>query len=240
MNYLSKNYFTIQVEPIPMFIYRNIIILIIAILFVSCSKEITKHSRQIPDGYLSPKYEDESFENVSMDICYPYPQYEFFPGADSVHIRTLAEFDEVFRNYFPEGIKLFSTITKVGWVFYEVNYEDDIPEYHTNTNSGLDYYLLLPDSLTKFQRESDADFLFILQSGMFIQKPPDSSNPKSRYSTLYEIEYSIWDRNNLQLVTKDKVTSKVEFDRVANKWPYRAAITKSAALIFEKLPMFEK
>ena len=134
----------------------------------------------------------------------------------------------------------FSSITKVNWVFFEINYEADIIEYPIKTEDSLDFYMLLPDSLTYFQRVSDADFLFIIQSGMFTQNPPDSSNPRSRYSTIYEIEYSIWDRKNSELVTKDKVTSKIEFDKLSINWPYRAAIMKSAALIFEELSMFEK
>ena len=220
---------------------KNIIFLIsLSIFTVNCSKDISNRTRQVPDGYLSPKFEDESFENVSMDICFPYPQYELVPGSDTAHIQTLIEFDKVFKRYFPEGIMMFSTVTKVGWVFYEVNYEVDIPEYHTKTNSGLDYYLLLPDSLTKFQRESKADFLFVLYFSAFTANPPDSSTRQVKYLSTYDIEYAIWDRKGLDLVTKDRVTSKVEFDRVANKWPYRAAIIKSAALIFEKLQMFEK
>jgi hypothetical protein len=214
------------------------VILTLVILLFSCSKEISKHSSEIPNGYLSPIYEDESFENVSMDIC--FPKYELFPNSDTEHIHKLVEFNEAFNNYFPEGIKLFSTITKVGWIFYEVKYGVDIPEYHTIVNDGLDYYLLLPDSLSKFQRESNADFLFVLYYSGFTPVPPDSSTKRLKYSTTYEIEYAIWDRGNLEILTKDIVSAKVEFDRVVNKWPYRAAITKSAALIFEKLPMFEK
>jgi len=210
------------------------------ILFVSCSKDITRHPREMPESYLSAKYEDESFENVSMDICFPYPQYELIPGSDTAHFMTLIEFDSAFKNYFPEGIKLFSTISNVGWVFFNVEYGDDIVEYYTQTQDGHEYYLLLPDSLTKFQRESEADFLFVPYFSSFTTKLPDSSTARIKYSTAYEIEYAIWDRKNLEIVTKDRVTSIIEFDRLVNNWPYRAAITKSAALIFEKLPMFEK
>ena len=221
--------------------YPKILIIISAQIFlfllISCSGVSTG---KMSESYLSPEYEDKSFENVSMDVCYPYPQYELIPGSDTTHFQTLVEFDMGFKNYFPDGIMLFSTITKVGWVYFEVNYEADIIEYQIKTEDNHDFYMMLPDSLSIFQRKSDADFLFIIQSGMFTQKPPDFSYPKSRYSTIYEIEYSIWDRKNSELVTKDKVSSKIEFDRLGNNWPYRAAITKSAALIFEKLPMFQK
>ena len=216
------------------------LILTVSIFLISCSSKVSKLYTVQPDTYLSPKYEDESFKNVSMDICYPNPQYELVRGSDTAHIQTLIEFDEAFKEYFPDAIMLFSTITKVGWVFFEVNYEADIPEYHTKTKDSLDFYVLLPDSLTKFQRESDADFLFLLNYGAITANPPDSSNARSKYSTIYEMEYLIWDRKNLELVAMDKVSSKIEFDRLVNSWPYRASITKSAALIFDKLPMFEK
>jgi hypothetical protein len=210
------------------------------LLLSSCSKETTKSPMEVPNGYLSPKYEDKSYEDVSMDICFPYPQYELIPGSDTTHFQTLVEFDKSFKEYFPEGIMLFSTIKEVGWVFFEVNYADDIIEYNIRIDDDLDYYLLLPDSLTKFQRESDANFLFVPYFSAFTNKPPDSTMTQEKYSTTYEIEYAIWDRKNLELVTKDKVKSTIEFDRLVDNWPYRDALTKSAALIFEKLPMFEK
>ena len=210
------------------------------ILLSSCSMDVTKSPREAPESFLSPKYEDESFENVSMDICYPNPQYELIPGSDTAHIQSLIEFEEAFKNYFPDGIMLFSTITKVGWLFFDVDYESDIIEYHRKTEDSLNIYVFLPDSLTNFQRKSEADFLFIIQYGAVMQSPPDSTDPQSRYSTTYDIGYSVWDLKNSDLIAMDKVSSKVEFDKFVDHWPYRAVINKSAALIFEKLPMFEK
>ena len=70
--------------------------------------------------------------------------------------------------------------------------------------------------------------------------PADSSNPKSKNATIIDIQYSIWDRRTGDLVAMDKVNSKMEFDRLADHWPYRGAIMKTAALIFDRLPMFSK
>jgi len=110
--------------------YPKILIIISAQIFlfllISCSGVSTG---KMSESYLSPEYEDKSFENVSMDVCYPYPQYELIPGSDTTHFQTLVEFDKGFKNYFPDGIMLFSTITKVGWVYFEVNYEADIIEF---------------------------------------------------------------------------------------------------------------
>lgn len=176
-----------------------------------------------------------------MDICYPTIDFDNPPeGADTMYIQDAKNFNDNFRKYFPDGIKMFSTITEVDWIFYELNYKADLIEYYTKTREGLDFYVSLPDSLSKFQRKSDADFLLLLHYGGFIGNTSDTSKGQNKYSSIFEMEYSIWNRKDSDLVTKDRVQSRIEFDRVVNNWPYRAAIIKSAALIFEKLPMFEK
>jgi hypothetical protein len=214
------------------------------IFLVSCSSKVTKLSRVQPDTYLSPKYEDKSFTNVSMDICYPIRDFNIpQEGADTAYIINLKEFDENFKKYFPDGIKTFSSFIQTGWIYYDMMkyYESgEIIEYHTKTKNGSDFYVFLPDSMSYFQSKSKSDFLLILHMGSVTLNPPDSSNPKSKYSTMLDHEYSIWDRKSGDLIAMDKVSAKMEFDRLAGKWPYRGAVMKTAALIFEKLPMFSK
>jgi len=222
-------------------------ILILSILLGSCSSKVVKLQRVQPESYLSPKYEDQSFKNVSMDICYPILDFDIPPeGADTAHIRNMKEFDEAFRQYFPDGIKAFSSVTQTGWIFYDLNYPSDSLEfiepieYLFKKKDSLEFYVYLTDSLSVLQMQSNADFLFILHMGSVILNPPDSSNPKSKYSTMLDHEYSIWDRKSGDLVAMDKVSAKMEFDRLSGSWPYRGAVMKTTALIFEKLPMFEK
>jgi len=208
------------------------------ILFISCSS-VPKSTFQ--NSYYSQDYEDKSFKNVSMDICYPFIDFENVPPyADSSHVSTMKDFYEAFIEYFPQGIKTFSSVTQTGWIFFEDRFTDEIIEYHTITKDGLDFYVFLADSLSHFQKQSNADFLIITHLASFSLTPPDSLNPKSKYTTFLDFEFSVWDRITSELVTMDKVTSKIEFDQLAGKWPLRGVILKSAYEIFQRLPMFSK
>lgn len=218
-------------------------LLILSFILGSCSSKVTKLYRVQPDTYLSPKYEDKSFKNVSMDICYPILDFDIPPeGADTSHIQNMKEFDLAFKKYFPEGIKMFSSIISTGWIFFKPNYnvDTDIIEYKTKTRDGLDFYVYLVDSIAFFQRQSNSDFLMMFQMISTNKNPADSTNPKSKNATIIDLQYSIWDKITGDLVVMDKVSAKMEFDRLAGKWPYRGAVMKTAALIFEKLPMFSK
>jgi hypothetical protein len=226
-------------------IFQKLILILSAILILIaltlCSREVNKYPRIQPDSYLSPKYEDESFKNVSMDICYPFIDFENVPPyTDSAHASMMKDFYDSFIKYFPQGIKTFSSVTQTSWIFFEPDYMGESIEYYTKTKDSLDFYVSLPDSLTNFQKKSNADFLIITQYASFSLMPPDSMNPKSKYSTSLDFEFCIWDRVTSDLVAVEKVNVKTEFDRLVNKWPYRSAMMKMASLFFEKLPMFEK
>jgi|GEM_PF-6833507 len=222
-------------------VLRTVQLFTLLVLFFSCSTKVSKLPYKQPDSYLSPKYEDQSFKNVSMDICYPFIDFENVPPyTDSAHASTMKDFYDSFIEYFPQGIKTFSSVTQTGWIFFEPDYMDESIEYYTKTKDSLDFYVSLPDSLSNFQKKSKADFLIITQYASFTITPPDSLNPKSKYSTSLDFEFSIWDRMTSDLVAVEKVNAKTEFDRLVNKWPYRSAMMKMASLLFEKLPMFEK
>jgi hypothetical protein len=216
-------------------------VLIFSVLINSCSGGVSKLYNEQPDSYLSSKYENKSFKNVSMDICIPRFDFDNIPPyADSALVSIMKDFYEAFIEYFPQGIKTFSSVTKTGWIFFEHNYMSESIEYYTKTKDSLDFYLYLPDSLPNFQKKSNADFLIITQYASFSLSPKDSLNPKSKYSTVLTYEFSVWNRRTSDLVAMNKVTAKAVFDRLVNKWPYRGAIMKTAALFFEKLPMFQK
>ena len=222
--------------------------IIITYLFLeSCSSKVIKLPHQQPLRYLSPKYEDKSFKYVSMDICYPKTDYEsgnsdhkYKSGLDSATILMLSEFQSSFLKYFLDGIKMFSTINQTKWIFYKVNYSNTFIEYEALNKDGSVYYIILPDSLIHFQRQSNADFLFIQNYSTITLKEPDSTNSRSRYETILFTDYSIWDRKTSELVTRDTVTTRLKFDHLPGKWPFRGTVMKTAALIFEKLPMFKK
>lgn len=218
-------------------------VFILYFLLVSCSGKVSKLPYKQPDSYLSPKYENKSFRNVSMDICYPILDFDIPPeGADTVHILNMREFDAAFKKYFPEGIKMFSSVTNTGWIFFEPDYNanSEIIEYQIKAEDGSEFYIYPVDSIAIFQRQSNADFLMMFQLIYRTTNLADTNNPKSKYETIIGLDYLIWDRKNGDLVAMDKVSSKMEFDKLVGNWPYRGSVLKSAALIFEKLPMFQK
>lgn len=223
-------------------------LIIITFLFLeSCSSKVTKLPLQQPLRYLSPKYEDKSFKNVSMDICYPKTDYEsgkadyiYKSELDSAINSMMSEFQGAFLEYFPDGIKMFSSVTKTDWIFYELNYFGDPIDYIALNKDSSIYNITLPDSLIHFQRQSNADFLFIHHYSTVTLKEPDSTNSITKYETILFSDYSIWDRKTSELVTRDTVTTQMQFDHLPGKWPFRGTVMKTAALIFERLPMFSK
>jgi hypothetical protein len=217
-----------------------IFILSMPILFVSCSGA----ANNLSFSYMSPEYEDKSFNNVALDICYPNLRYEYSPEIDSAVFLDRMNFYESFRKYFPEGIKMFSAFTKVGYIFYEIKYSHDIIEYSAKTEDGRDYFVTLGDSLSFIQRQSNSDFLFFINQMTIAQNTPQKSEIESvnneNYETIITVGYSIWNTKNSDLITQDTTTTRMKFYKLAGKWPYRGAVLKLTHDIFEKLPMFEK
>lgn len=218
-------------------------LIVISFLFVSCSSKVTKLQHVQSDTYLSPKYEDESFTNVSMAICYPKLDFNIPPErADTTHIQNMKEFDEAFKKYFLEAIKTFSSISEPDWIFFKPDYDmhKDFTEYWTKTKDGSDFYVIIDSTLAFFRKQSNSDFLMTFEMISYRKIPADSTDLNSKYASVIDLNYLIWERHTGDLIAKEKVTAKTEFDRLPGKWPYRSAIMKSAALIFEKLPMFQK
>src|SRR3990170_7894358 len=106
---------------------------ILYIILVSCS---TIHKSDFHNHYYSSDYENKSFKNVSMDICIPKTKYEYNTGIDSNTISMQINFDTTFRKFFPDRIKLFSSVIETGWIFYETNYESDPILYDKLSNDG--------------------------------------------------------------------------------------------------------
>jgi hypothetical protein len=195
--------------------------------------------------YYSPDYEDKLFENVSMDICIPKNKYEYNTGLDSNTISFQINFDTTFRKFFPDGIKLFSSVTETGWIFYETKFESDPIFYEKQSNDGNYLYSVdMPDSLSFFQKRSDSDFLFVIHYIMFTGNTPtqknNSSNNRENYESIVTLNYSLWNTHNSDLVATDQITTYMQFDELADKWPLRGVTLKSAYEIFQRLPMFSK
>ena len=215
---------------------------ILYIILVSCS---TIHKSDFHNHYYSSDYENKSFKNVSMDICIPKTKYEYNTGIDSNTISMQINFDTTFRKFFPDRIKLFSSVIETGWIFYETNYESDPILYDKLSNDGNYLYSVsMPDSLSFFQIRSKSDFLFVIHYITFAGNSPtqqnNSSNIKKGYESIITVNYSIWNSKNSDLVAIDQVTTKMSFHRLGDRWPYRGVILKSAYEIFERLPMFNK
>ena len=127
---------------LPLIVFQN---LITVILLVSCTS-VPKSDFQ--NHYYSPDYKDKSFENVHMDICIPKSKYEYNAELDSNTISFQINFDTTFRKFFPDGIKLFSSVTETGWIYYETNFESDPILYDKQSNDrDYLYSVSMPDSL---------------------------------------------------------------------------------------------
>jgi hypothetical protein len=167
--------------------------LITTIIFFSCS---TIPKSDFQNSYYSPDYEDKSFDNVSMDICIPKSKYEYNAGLDSNTISFQINFDTTFRKFFPDGIKLFSSVTQTGWINYETIFEIDPILYDKQSEDGNYLYSVsMPDSLSFFQIRSNSDFLFVIHYIMFAGNPPtqknNSSNMREHYESIVTLNYSL-------------------------------------------------
>jgi len=182
-----------------------------------------------------------------MDICYINSKYEYNYGLDSNTVSMMINFDESFRKHFADGIKMFSSVTDVSWIFYDINYEfsyNDFIDSKAKTKEGKDFTVSLTDSLSLFQRKSEADFLFLVHNITVIQDGPiyedEKSASKKEYESRIYINYSIWNTKNSDLIAKDNVTTRLKFKRLTSKWSFRGVVLKAASEIFEKLPMLSK
>ena len=132
---------------------------------------------------------------------------------------------------------MFSTVNKIGWIFYDTNFSNEPILYDSiSTDGEFIYSISPPDSITFFQRQSNSDFLLIIQSLTFTGNVINVN----KYESIITLNYSLWDNTNLNLVAIDQLTTRMNFNKLGNKWPYRGVILKSASEIFERLPMFSK
>ena len=219
-----------------------LLILVTTILFFSCS---TVLKSDFQNSYYSPEYEDKSFENVSMDICIPKNKFDYNSGLDSNTVSFQINFDTTFRKFFPDGIKLFSSVTETGWIYYETNFVSKPIFYEKQSNDGNYLYSVdMPDSLSFFQKWTKSDFLFVIHYITFAGNPPNqqnnSSNNRENYKSIITLRYSLWNAHNSDLVATDQITTRMNFTELVDKWPLRGVILESASEIFERLPMFSK
>ena len=218
------------------------LVLTFSILIISCSS-VPKSTFQ--NSYYSLDYENKSFENVSMDICIPDSKYDYNSELDSAMVSSMIQFRETLMKYFPEGIKMFSTVTKTGWIFYDVNRQNFPIVYDSTTdNSRFLYSVSMPDSLSFFQEQSTSDFLFLINWITYVGNAPkqaDKHSPAIRdYESIITISYSIWNTKTSDLIASDQVKTRMKFKNLGSKWPHRGVILKAASEIFERLPMFSK
>ena len=211
-------------------------ILTTIVLVNSCSS-VPKSDFQ--NHYYAADYEDKSFEDVSMDICINKNKYTYEAGLDSNIVSTMAFLYDNFEKYFSEGIKMFSSVTETGWIFYETNWETFPLLYEQiGKNNRTIYSVSMPDSLSIFQKQSNSDFLFFIHGATWV--PDKKSMDKKYYEAILTINYSIWNTKNSDLVARDEITTRMAYKNPGTITSARGVILKSASEIFERLPMFEK
>jgi hypothetical protein len=172
-----------------------------------------------------------------MDICYPKAKYDYNSGRDSNYLSFQINFDTTFKKYFPEGIKMFSTFNKTRWIFYETNFSNEPIFYDSISTDGKYIYSISPpDSLTFFQRQSNSDFLLLIQNVTLT----GNKTSDDKYESIITINYSLWNNTSLDVVAIDQLTTRMNFNKLGNKWPLRGVIIKLASEIFDRLPMFSK
>ena len=145
-----------------------------------------------------------------------------------------------FHANFPIGIKLFSTVIKTGWIFFDNNLGTNSIDYKINIKDGESLTSYLPDSLSVFQKQSKSDFLLMIFNLGITEVSPDPKKTNKSYTTSIQLEYLIWNTKNGDLIAKDHIRTDMSFERLPNKWPYKDAFIKTAVEIFNRLPMFSR
>ena len=208
-------------------IFTTFLATLICLIFTSCSSR---------DIYISPKYKDKTYTNIGIDILYPRPQENW--GTDSLSHALYQQFHQAFRKYFQDGVKMFSTISKVSNIYYDQG--NNSPQlYNVQSTAGKRETLMLPDSIQNLQNNSSSDFFMIIQT-LSWSVDYKSSRKSDGYVTRFHLNYSLWDDINGNLVSYGNVNSEQEFKVLTTGWPYKSSIIKLAAETFKNLPMFAK
>ncbi len=238
-----------------MFIYHYkkmkkhfITLLILVLLFslfamLSCSHKIEKQKSQSDEIFHSKYYEDSLYINKSLTIWFPALDKSYNAFLDTAFVDDRNHFFDSFKKYFPEALKMFSTFNQIDWKYFEPDYIEYPVDYTVNLNEADRFYYTLMRPLSFYTHDLCTDFFILITEVMISKKTPsenDSTENVTKLATTVAMSYSIWDVKNSNLISADRVETTTEFKTTANKWPYRGVITKLAAELIDKLPMFSK
>ncbi len=221
------------------------------IQLISCSNKLTSdkilssynniyfndtNSSQNNISYLNVKYLDSSYYDVSIDICANKFDTISSHYLDTVTFKLQYEANKAFIDNFPIGLKLFSNVVKTNWILF--NYNINSVFYPIKLLNNKTREIRVPDSISIFQKLSNADFLLIITNTGICQKSADSTNKS--YSTIINLEFLLLNNENGEVIAKDHITTESTFENKPQKWQYRSVFVKTAVDIIDKLPMFKK
>jgi hypothetical protein len=214
------------------------------IFFLSCSGSRTEIENVDSDFYFSPKYENRRFNDATIGIIMVDLSLDTLSSRDLEEANPkMLDFGKTFTEYFPIGIKKFSTIKKVDWIYYTVEPFSERIEYKLNSPFGNEIDISLPYSLNYFNSKINTDFVLFIKF-LSIQYDPEEIAQTEiegrKYEMKFIMEYYIWDNNNLEFISIDKTKTSSEFDKLPEIGLFRNIILKMAFKIFQKLAMFQK
>jgi hypothetical protein len=187
--------------------------------------------------YISPEYEDKTHTNVSIDTF--YPEFRERQGTDTIYNAYFLQFQKALTDYFPFGIKLFSSFNRVNIILYEQ--EDKYPPtYNLQINAEKNEILDLPDSIKNLCAKSKSDFFLLFHNFGWSVEYKNNKNEMDGFVTRFHFRYSLWDSNNGILISYGKKKFQNESQKLGSGWPYKNSLLKLAYEIFKDLPMFFK
>jgi hypothetical protein len=185
--------------------------------------------------YISPEFEDKVYTDVDLDVF--YPKLREYWGTDSLSNALYQQHNNVFLEFFPEGINLFSSFNKVSIILYEQ--EDQFPTtYQIQTHLERNEIIHLPDSIKNLCAKSKSDFFLLFHNFGWSIEYKNNKDEFDGFLTRFHLGYSLWDSNNGILISYGKKKLENESRVLGSRWPYRSSMLKLAYEIFKDLPMF--
>jgi len=137
--------------------------LTLSVLFLlSCSNSKINNENGYSNFYFNSKYENSNFNDATMSIVFVDLGLDTLSSEDLETANpNMLDFAKTFNEYFPIGIKNFSTIKKVNWLYYPSKTFSESVEYNLISNTGNKINISLPYSMQYFKDRTNADFIFL-------------------------------------------------------------------------------
>jgi len=197
-------------------------------LFFSCSGSKSALDKNITSST------DNKFKVTSIDLFIPEFRYELPAGPDRTMAENRINFFNQFIKYFPEGIKKYSFVNEVGVNLFKLDPNKNTVEYNFKNLDGSDNFIYLPEPIVTFANMSNSDFIFLIQYLQLYQNEFPKHGFDKKYITKVQMQYSVWDRSNLNLVSVDTISATAGEYKSDRNWPFRNAILNLADKIIDK------